>query len=359
VLVAPLDWGLGHATRCIPVIRKLLNAGFKVIIAAEGDQKILLQSTFPDLEIVQLKGYRLRYGSTKWGTILKIIFQIPKILTEINRENKWLRNFLTNKHLDIVIADNRFGLYNKNIVSVFITHQLNIKTSLGKLSDIIVTKINYYFINQFNYCWVPDAAGKENLAGELSHPFIKPLTPIIYTGFLSGITKQNIPVANKLLILLSGPEPQRTIVENILLAQLTNYTFPVILVRGLPAATDIFSSAANLTIHNFLTGQQLQQVINQSDIIISRSGYSTIMEVLPLGKKCIFIPTPGQAEQEYLAAYLADKNYACTAFQADLSLLSLIEKAEKIQLPDLSILACAGETENAIALLQSDVNKKQ
>ena len=359
MLVAPLDWGLGHATRCVPLIEKLLNAGFKVIIAAEGDQKILLQKEFPDLEMVHLKGYRLKYGSTKWRTILKIIFQIPKILTAINRESKWLSDFINDKHLDVVVADNRFGLHNRQIISVFITHQLYIKTSLGKLTDIIVQKMNYYFINRFNYCWVPDAAGEKNLAGELSHPAVQPLTTIIYTGLLSRIKKQNLPVTNKLLILLSGPEPQRSIAENILLPQLINYPHPVILVRGLPDATDIITSSASLTVYNYLPGPQLQQIINQSDIIISRSGYSTIMDVLPLGKKCIFIPTPGQSEQEYLAAYLAGKNYACTGFQHNFSLPLLIEKAEKLQPPGFFLAPGPDEAANAIAILVSFLNAKQ
>ncbi len=353
MLIAPLDWGLGHATRCIPVIKKLLNAGFKVIIAAERDQKILFTSVFPELEIVHLKGYRLKYGSTKTKTILKIIFQIPKILTAINHEKKWLRNFITDKHLDMVIADNRFGLHHKNIIAVFITHQLHIKTSLGKFADLFIQKINYYFINQFNYCWVPDAATAENLAGELSHPLTKPLTTIFYTGILSAINKRNISFTHKLLILLSGPEPQRSILEDLLLKQLEEYTLPVVLVRGLPAATATLAAPASCKVYNYLSGALLEQVINQSEIILCRSGYSTIMDVLPLQKKCIFIPTPGQAEQQYLATYLSNKQYACTGHQQKFSLVSLIAAAEKIQLPDLAVLKNDAALENAIAALQT------
>jgi len=359
VLIAPLDWGLGHATRCIPLIKKLLKAGFKVIIAAEGDQKILLQSEFPALEIVHLRGYKLKYGSTKLRTILKIIFQIPKILIAINRENKWLRHFITCKHLDVIVSDNRFGLHNSSLISVFITHQLFIRTSLGKFTDTIVQRINYHFINRFSYCWIPDAAGEINLAGELSHPAVKPKNQIQYTGVLSRINKENIAVTNKLLILLSGPEPQRSIIENILLAQLTRYTYPAVLVRGLPAAEAIVAPHAGVIIYNHLAGLQLQQVINESEIIISRSGYSTIMDVLPLGKKCILIPTPGQAEQEYLAAWLAHKNYACIGFQHNLSLPAMIEKTEKLTVPDLSSLKSSEKIEAVIATLLTRLNTKQ
>jgi UDP-N-acetylglucosamine transferase subunit ALG13 len=335
----------------VPLIEKFLTAGFKVIIAAEGDQKILLQSIFPALELVELRGYRIKYGSTKWTTIFKIFFQIPQILTAINRENKWLKGIIANKPIDVIVSDNRFGLHNRNIVSVFITHQLLIKTSIGKFTDRIIQKINYSFINQFDYCWVPDAADDKNLAGALSHPVKKPAIPVVYTGILSAVQKENIPVTNKLLVLLSGPEPQRTILENILLAQLINYTGPVIIVRGLPAAITLPAVQAGVTVFNYLSGQALQQLINASAIIISRSGYSTLMDVLPLGKQCIVIPTPGQAEQEYLAAWLAQQHFVYTAKQRDFSLSQALAAAAP-PVVDLSFLKNENSTGKAISSLR-------
>lgn len=330
MLIAPLDWGLGHATRCIPVVEKLLSAGFKVIIAAEGDQKILLQKAFPALEMLHLPGYKLKYSSTKRKTLLKIFFQIPKILMAINRENSWLRELIKHKHLDIIIADNRFGLHHPKLISIFVTHQLHIKTSLGKIADACVQKINYRHINQFNQCWIPDYENKNNLAGDLSHPFAKPRIPLHYIGLQSAIKKSAVPVINKLLILLSGPEPQRTILENILLAQLKMFHQNALLVRGLPASTDNIRSTGSLRIHNYLTGTELAEAINQSDIVICRSGYSTMMDLIPLQKKCIVIPTPGQPEQEYLAAYLSGKKYVCAVAQHRFSLDKMMQQAEQM-----------------------------
>jgi UDP-N-acetylglucosamine transferase subunit ALG13 len=347
-LVAPLDWGLGHASRCIPIIKECLIAGFEVIIAAEGSQKALLQAEFPTLNIVNLKGYRLKYGSTKWLTILKIILQIPKILIAINREKKWLTEFTNNKHLDLVIADNRFGLCNTGIISVFVTHQLYIKTPFGKLVNKMVQKINYYFINHFNYCWIPDTENEINLGGELSHPHSIPLCKIRYIGILSRIKKENIATGNKLLILLSGPEPQRSIFETNLLGQLKKFSIPAFFVRGLPLSSNTISSTASLKIVNHFPGEQLQDIINKSEIIICRSGYTTIMEVVPLNKKCIFIPTPGQTEQEYLAGYLAGKGWACSAPQDKFSLPVLIQEAGSLQVPDLSVLTDSGRLKEAI-----------
>ncbi len=356
VLVAPLDWGLGHATRCIPVIKQCLAAGFEVIIAAEGAQRSLLLSEFPNLNFVHLQGYRLKYGSSKWLTLLKIIIQIPKILTTINKEKKWLHEFTNKKHLDAVIADNRFGLCKTGIFSIFITHQLYIKTPFGSLINTCVQKINYHFINKFNICWIPDAAGENNLGGLLSHPVIKPSCNCRYVGALSRINKENPGNSNNLLVLLSGPEPQRSILEKKILKQLTELLIPAIFIRGLPGSPDTIPSTEKIKIFNHLPGKQLQQIINEAEIVISRSGYTTIMELLPLGKKCIFIPTPGQTEQEYLATYLAGKGWACTASQNYFSLPGLIKEAGALQIPNLSFLSGGHQLEDAVAALAEKNN---
>lgn len=343
----------------MPLIEKFLSAGFKVIIAAGGDQKILLQSAFPQLELVEIKGYSIKYGSTKWKTIFKIFFQIPKILIAINRENKWLKRFIAATHPDVIVSDNRFGLHHKSIVSIFITHQLHIKTSLGKFADSIAQRVNYRFINRFDYCWVPDSANDIHLAGVLSHPTIKPAIPVLYTGLLSAVKKEPIPVTNPLLLLLSGPEPQRTILENMLLQQVDQLLHTAILVRGLPSATTSIPPRKGLTIYNYLSGQQLQQVINASAIIVSRSGYSTLMDVLPLGKKCIVVPTPGQAEQEYLAHWLSQQGYVCACAQQDLQLLQLLEKAALLQVPEILQTGNDDSADKAINKLIAILDAKQ
>jgi UDP-N-acetylglucosamine transferase subunit ALG13 len=340
------------------VIEKLLNAGFKVIMAGEGDQKILLATAFPQLEMLHLDGYKLRYGSTKWGTVLKIILQIPKMLTTINKENKWLRKCIKEKHLDVIISDNRFGLHHASTINIFITHQLRIKTPFGKIADGLLQKLNYHYINRFDYCWVPDLEGEKNLAGKLSHTMHTPACEVIYTGLLSAIKKQELAVTNKLLLLLSGPEPQRTILENILISQLTCSSLPAILVRGLPAATHNISFSSLVTVYNYLPASRLQELINTSEIVICRSGYSTVMDLLPLGKKCIFIPTPGQAEQEYLAQYLAAKKYGCTVSQQHFELLPMIKKAEEQEAFSFSVTDNDQALKHAIALLSHALNKK-
>src|SRR6188474_584553 len=130
LLIVPLDWGLGHATRCVPVIRDLLNSDCEVWLAGEGAQEKLLREEFSSLPFLPLKGYRIKYG--KSGLTSKILLQVPSILRSIKEENKWLNEQVTKYGFQAVVSDNRYGLYHKNVVTVFITHQLFIKSSLGK-----------------------------------------------------------------------------------------------------------------------------------------------------------------------------------------------------------------------------------
>ncbi len=321
-LIAPLDWGLGHATRCIPLITYLNSIGCEVIIATDGSQQLLLQTEFPALKFVKLSGYRITFSTNRGKTLIKILFQIPKILISINREWRWLKNFLLNNSVDVVISDNRYGFFSKEIVSIFITHQLTIKTPFKKVFEFLLRSLNYHYINKFSECWVPDFKGSDNMGGELSHPHTLPTIPLKFLGRLSRIVHQEAFLEGiPLLIILSGPEPQRSIFENILLAQLSTYQELSVMVRGLPGeAKPLENGQQNLSIYNHLPAATLNQYINKATVIISRSGYSTIMDLIGLGKKCIFVATPGQSEQEYLADYLASENLCLSYRQSKFSL---------------------------------------
>ena len=330
LLVAPLDWGLGHATRCVPIIRDLLNSHSEVWLAGEGIQEKLLREEFPSLPFLPLKGYRIKYG--KSGLTGKILLQVPSILRSIKEEKKWLKEQVSNHGFDAVISDNRYGLYHEKIFSVFITHQLCIKSSLGKWSEKILQQWNYKFINRFNECWVPDEEGENNFAGELSHPVKLPSIPTKYLGPLSRFEKKNIDeIKNHLLIILSGPEPQRTILENKVIDQIVNYPATATIVRGLPGERNIIPSTNTIHFYNHLSSEELNNEAMKAEFILSRSGYSTIMDIAALQKKSILIPTPGQTEQEYLADYLMKKQFSFCVNQNDLSLLENIQQSKRFE----------------------------
>lgn len=330
LLLAPLDWGLGHATRCVPLIRDLLHINCEVWLAGEGKQENLLREEFPSLPFLPLKGYRIKYG--KNGLTGKILLQIPSILRSIKEENNWLKEQVNKVGFEAVISDNRYGLYHKKIFSVFITHQLAIKSSLGKWSEKILQQLNYKFINRFNECWVPDEKEENNLAGDLSHPAKIPSIPTKYIGPLSRFEKKNIEVVkNHLLIILSGPEPQRTMLEDKVIDQIVSYPASATIVRGLPGERNILPSTNSIHFHNHLSSEELNNEAAKAEFVISRSGYSTIMDIAALQKKSILVPTPGQTEQEYLADYLMKRRFAFCVNQNSFSLLRNVEEARNFK----------------------------
>jgi uncharacterized protein (TIGR00661 family) len=330
VLIAPLDWGLGHATRCIPIITALLAEGFEVFIGAEKAGAALLQKEFSQLQIIPLQGYNVSYSKKGEWFLWKMIIQIPAITRAIKREKNWLKKIITDYKINIVISDNRFGLYNKNVHCIFITHQLQIKTG-NSFTENIAQKINYKYINKFDECWVIDKEGDENLAGELSHPQKMPSTTVKYIGALSRFKKYEVENKYDLLVMLSGPEPQRTIFEGILIAQIQNVKLNIVLVRGLPAEENALV-IDELKIYNHLPASNLNELILASNAIVARSGYTTVMDMATLQQKVIFVPTPGQTEQEYLATYLSEKKYCMVENQGEFDLKKALTKFENTTL---------------------------
>ncbi len=317
ILIAPLDWGIGHATRVIPIIENLLKKDYEVIIAADKSPLKLLHYEFPKLETIRLKGYNIWYSNIlpMW---LTMTIQIPKILFRINKEHQSLKSIIKNYNIHGVISDNRFGLFNKNITSIFITHQLEIQSPYFKK---LIKKINYFFILKYNECWVFDDP-KINLAGILSKPNILPENSK-YLGIHSRFKKTNYTKKYDLLVMISGPEPQRTKFEDIILKQLKKINGRHIVVLGKPGQS-FTKKIANIEIKSHLKASELNKVILQSDLIICRPGYSSIMDLTLLEKNAAFIPTPGQTEQIYLSKKLKEEKICNFQNQKNINLRKLI-----------------------------------
>ena len=325
ILIAPLDWGLGHATRCIPIIHSLIQKNCNVLIACEGPVKALLNQEFPELRFIDLRGYRIQYSKNSRAFSLQIGKQIPTILSTIQYENERLKEIVKEHAIQGVISDNRYGFYHKSIPSVFITHQLRIKTPFGKLADDLLQYLNYKYINRFSQCWIPDNEGHPCLAGELSHPEKMPSIPSKYLGLLSRFKEKEHDQKTHPLILLSGPEPQRTIFERILIEQLSDYDGPVVFVRGLPGGDHTITLPSNIDVYNHLTAGELNQKMIEASVVVGRCGYSTVMDLTRLRKKSILIPTPGQSEQLYLAKHLMKNNLALCIDQDKFMLKNSLE----------------------------------
>lgn len=302
VLLVPLDWGLGHATRCVPIVNRLNKAGVEVFVAGEGNSKEILVKLLPNAVFFPLKGYRVNYATKQGFFIIHLLAQFFKINAAIRHEHKWLNNLVDDHQIDAVISDNRFGLWTKKIPSIFITHQLNIQTG-NKFLNRIAAKVNQKYIRRFKACWIMDVE-KKGLAGSLSHSKSSFPFPVKYLGISSRFIYKQAERKNHVLFLLSGPEPSRTIFEEKILKEISRISKPVFLVRGLPAEKEnLPHSFSNLTIYNHLESEKLAELISTAEVVVCRSGYSTLMDLTALRTHAVVIPTPGQKEQEYLAVF--------------------------------------------------------
>ena len=314
ILVAPLNWGLGHATRCIPVINALIKEDFQPVLAGDGNSLELLKKEFPQLKRYPLPSYDIRYTKNGKNLKYKLFFDLPRLQKVIRKEKQEVEKILKKEHISGIISDNRFGVFSDKIPSVYITHQVNV---LSGLTSFFTSKFHQKIISKYDECWIPDYQGKNSLAGKLSQADLPGLY-LKYIGPLSRFTKFNSSETEKkyhIMVLLSGPEPQRTLLEEKLLNEFKTYPKKVLFVRGLISAKEISSENKNIEILNFLMKDELQKAIIHSRIIIARSGYSTVMDLDRLQAKAFFIPTPGQEEQEYLAEYLEEQKIAPFASQ--------------------------------------------
>ena len=322
ILVAPLNWGLGHATRCIPIIHALIKHQFEVILASDGIALALLRKEFPDLEYATLPSYDIEYAKNPQFFKWKLLKDSPKLLKRIKAEKKAIKAIIEAYKIDGIISDNRLGVHSKKVPCVFITHQLQV---LSGSTTWLSTKMHQKIIKQFNACWVPDNLGEPNLSGKLGHlPNLEITTK--YLGPLSRFQKKETDTVYDLMVLLSGPEPQRTMLEETLLEELKRFSGRVLFVKGVIEDQQTCIEREHITLYNFMTSPLLEQSLNESAMVLSRSGYTTIMDLAKLEKKAFFIPTPGQFEQEYLAERLDTLGIVPSCLQDDFT----VEKLEAV-----------------------------
>ena len=328
VLVAPLDWGLGHTARCVPIISELLKTGADVYFAGNRNQIAFVGKHGLKIKPIELFGYDVSYSAIfpQW---MKVGFQSLRLKKIIEKENQWLQNVIEEKKIDIVISDNRFGLHSKKAYCIFITHQVNIPSPLFPKN---INSINKNFINQFDECWIPDDKSLL-LSGQLSSNTELSVSTR-HIGLLSRFkqVKNDSLIYFDALLLLSGVEPQRSILEEKLIEYFRGTDYRIALVRGInEQLTDLPPTIKQF---NLLNSDELKEIISQSDAVICRSGYSSIMDLVVSAKKMILIPTPGQPEQEYLAKYLGKKFDIHSVEQTHILKQGIdLRKAKKIEFP--------------------------
>ncbi len=331
VLLSPLNWGLGHATRMIPVIHELQRHNFDLYIGGDGAGCKLLKDEFPGLHYIHIPSAEIHYGHDG-NLLLSLIWQMPKIIRYAVREHRQLKRLLRSYGFSFVIADNRFGLWNKKAYCIYITHQVRIKLPpVIRFLERMAYRIHKKIIDNFDKCWIPDIETPDQcFAGELSHGRIP--SNALYIGILSrfeGLKDPMKKISVDVLIVLSGPEPQRTILEDIILHQAAGLNYRFILIRGTAGLNNDDKSRdipGNVCIMDHAGTGYLNTVLRSAKYIICRSGYSTIMDLLALKRTALLIPTPGQTEQEYLAGFMSSKGRFLTSGQHNFNLHNAIRE---------------------------------
>lgn len=336
VLIAPLDWGLGHSSRCVPIVRYLQEKGHKVTVAGNEWQRAFITRSCPGVEHIHLNGYNVGYSKSGGGFMFSMLKQMPRILSVIRKENDWLIEQSAKSQFDGIISDNRYGLFHKHIPSVIMTHQLSVRTGMGGAANDLLRRLHYKYLQRFKKCWVVDVAGKDNLGGKLSHPKSLPINAH-YMGLLSQFDTNSTKEEQHLLVLLSGPEPQRSRLSDILWKQVQGHKGKVVFVEGSNEVKQPGLMASHITYHKQVTKAELQPLIENASLVVCRSGYSTLMDLVALNKKAIIIPTPGQTEQAYLARHLSRQSIFFTAAQKNFNLRNAVASAEAFPFKQLSL----------------------
>lgn len=331
ILIAPLNWGLGHATRCIPIIKALQENNYIPIIASDGIALEILRKEFPYIQFLELPSYHIEYAKNAKNFRWKLLRNSPKMMEAIWKEKKLVKEWIKKYGIEGIISDNRLGVFSKKIPSVFITHQLKVMTGN---TTWITSKLHQHIIKKYTACWVPDFEKKPSLTGELGHLPKNNLNPT-YIGPLSRLHKKDTEKKYDLMVILSGPEPQRAILEEKLKIEILQYRGKVVFIKGVVEKIQKKEQIENVTYYNFMNTRQLEQIFNESDLVLCRSGYTTIMDLTKLGKKAFFIPTPGQYEQQYLAKKLKNEGLVPYAEQNDFKIEHLLETERYKGLPQI------------------------
>lgn len=320
VLVAPLDWGMGHATRCVPVIRALRAAGAEVLLATTGRARAFLRQAFPELPMLGLPSYDVTYPRGEWLTT-HVVLQAPRVLWRMREEHAVIARLVREHAIDVVIADNRPGCFSDRAYSVYITHQLRICPPVGAG---IVTGGHRWCMRRYDETWVPDFAEEPSLSGMLGHDPDFALDRLHYVGPLSRFSGDDGAASDadpfRLLVLLSGPEPQRTIFEEAVLERLRASPIEAVVVCGCPDQPADVEPRPGLRLVHHLPDAALHRELCRASAVLARPGYSTLCDTSAFGKHLFLVPTPGQPEQQYLARRLEAQGYAVVQRQAGLSL---------------------------------------
>ncbi len=327
VLVAVLNWGLGHASRCHPLIEALLRRGCRVSLASDGEALALLRAEWPTLPAYELPSWGVRYPTR--SMVWNMARQLPRLMQAMAAEHRALRALHRRHAFDLIVSDNRYGCYLPDCPSILLTHQLFVR-SPWRWSEPLLHRVLHRLIARFDRCWVPDWPEPPGLSGALGHG--PTALPVRYVGPLSRMApcSEGRRKRHQLVAVLSGPEPQRSRFEALLTEQWLRLPLDGVLVQGLPQRHARTTLRPGLERVSFLPKGPLNELLCAGEVVVCRSGYSSLMDLAAIGARALLVPTPGQTEQEYLADQLARTRCVAVQSQDALDLQAGWEEARRL-----------------------------
>mgnify|MGYP000011690009 FL=1 len=334
ILFAIMGWGLGHATRCIPIIKSLMKENH-VILASNGISTTLLKQEFSSLKCIDYPDYAIKYPKNKMMLIPLIALQLPSIILKLIKEHLQTQKVINDENIDLIISDSRYGVYSTGVPTYFIIHQLRFQLSgIFKTIEFLGEWFNIFMFRRYEQIIIPDIQSDQNLTGDLTHTGkISNRPKLHYLGVFCSVSKMNIKEDIDYLFSVSGPEIQRTLFEEIILDQISHIPGKKVVVLGKPDDKRTYDNIENTEIYSHVNREKQNELLNRAKFVVCRSGYTTVMELVALNKPALMIPTPGQTEQEYLASHYRKTGLFFTANQNGLDLLAELNKIQNFTQP--------------------------
>ena len=320
ILVAVLNWGLGHATRSIPLIQELQHFDFQPIIGSDGKALDFLREEFPDIKYFELTSLQFSYSKNSALNQIYLLSQSIIWNNQLKNDKFQIEKIHQQENLFGIISDSRPYCYHENIPSIYLTHQLQVKS--GAFSGI-ATAAHRRLIKQFDECWVPDFEQPNAFCGEMSQWRNAPLT-IRHIGILSDLHNQQTNQKYDYAGIISGAEPERTKLVQQLIESFSHLEGKKIIIAGSKETNDRLIST-DFEIKGLVNRAEVQHIINSANKIVARGGYSTVMDLLHLRQSALLIPTPGQTEQLYITQHLKRLKFFDVVSQDKLSVERILQ----------------------------------
>ena len=320
ILVAVLNWGLGHATRCIPIIQELQRYDFQPIIASDGKALAFLRNEFPDVDYYKLTAVHFSFSQQSTWNYIHLLSKAAFWNKALKKDKQLIEKIHLKENLCGIISDSRPYCYHRHIPGVYITHQLQVKSGIFTTT---ATAAHRGLIGSFNECWVPDRAAPHSICGKMSE-WKNAKLPLRYINIQSDLKIQKTSHQYDYTGIISGAEPERSKLEQKMIAGFSGLKGKKIIIAGNKKLADRFVSI-DIEIKGLASRAEVQHIINSSKTIIARGGYSTMMDLLKLQKPALLIPTPGQTEQLYLTQRLKQLNYVDVVSQEKLSATRILQ----------------------------------